>query len=157
MGTFTVGCLIKNHVDREKAVKIPRLMVDAKRSETWISRNLLEQIEIKPEKSRTFVLPDGKCVCREIGYAIVCVPDRETADEVVFAEESDDESLGSRALTGLMLCLDKKNKKLRPIDASPVLLIGKDELLRVPNISALKSGTRRSSSFPKLEKVGEYA
>ena len=23
MGTFTVGCLIKNHVDREKAVRIP--------------------------------------------------------------------------------------------------------------------------------------
>lgn len=28
MGTFAVGCLIKNHVDREKSVRIPHLRVD---------------------------------------------------------------------------------------------------------------------------------
>jgi hypothetical protein len=27
MGTFTVGCLIRNHVDREKEVLIPRLII----------------------------------------------------------------------------------------------------------------------------------
>jgi len=31
MGSFTIGCLIKNHVDREKAVKIPRVMVDTQK------------------------------------------------------------------------------------------------------------------------------
>jgi len=28
MGSFTVGCLIKNHVDRDNTARIPRLVVD---------------------------------------------------------------------------------------------------------------------------------
>lgn len=120
MGTFNVGCLIKNHVNREKTVEIPRLMVDTGSEATWIPRKLLEQIEVKPEKRQTFQMANGQWVYRDVGYALVRVGQRETTDEIVFAEKGDYVLLGARALEGLMLWVDAKNKKLIEIAAQPV-------------------------------------
>jgi clan AA aspartic protease len=120
MGTFTVGCLIKNHVNRDQAVEIPRLMVDTGSEATWIPRKLLEQIEVKPEKRQVFQMANGQQVYRDVGYAVVRVGKRETTDEVVFAEKGDYVLLGARALEGLLLWVDPKNKKLIEIDAHPV-------------------------------------
>ena len=120
MGTFTVGCLIKNHVDREKSVQIDRLMVDTGSEATWIPRSLLAQAEIKPEKRQRFRMANGQDVYRDIGYAIVRVGGRETIDEIVFGEAGDYVLLGARSMEGLMLWVDPKNKKLIEIDAQPV-------------------------------------
>lgn len=120
MGTFNVGCLIRNHVNREKTVKIPRLMVDTGSEATWIPRKLLEQIEVKPEKRQTFQMANGQWVYRDVGYALVRVGQRETTDEIVFAEKGDYVLLGARALEGLMFWVDAKNKKLIEIAAQPV-------------------------------------
>ena len=120
MGTFSVGCLIKNHVDRDKSVKIPRLMVDTGSEGTWIPKNLLEQIQVKPEKRQPFQMANGQLVYRDIGYAVIRVGQRETVDEVVFAEKGDYVLLGARALEGLLLWVDPKNKKLVEIEAGPV-------------------------------------
>src|SRR5665213_3726723 len=120
MGVFTVGCLIKNHVDREKSVKIPRLMVDTGSDATWIARKLLEQIEIKAEKRSPYQMANDQYIYRDVGYAIIRVGQRETVDEVVFAEKGDFLLLGARALEGLMLWVDPKNKKLIEIEAHPV-------------------------------------
>jgi predicted aspartyl protease len=120
MGTFTVGCLIKNHVNREKSVKIARLMVDTGSEATWVSRKQLEGIGVKAEKRQTFQMANGQFVYRDVGYALIRVGQRETTDEVVFAEEGDYVLLGARALEGLLLWVDPKNKKLIEIQASPV-------------------------------------
>jgi len=120
MGTFTIGCLIKNQVDREKSVKIPRLMVDTGADATWIPRKLLEQIDIQVEKRWPYQIAKGHCVYRDVGYALIRVGQRETADEVVFAEKGDRKVLGPRALTGLGLRVDPRNKKLIEIKAHPV-------------------------------------
>ncbi|MBI4327799.1 MAG: hypothetical protein HY674_21410 [Chloroflexi bacterium] len=120
MGTFNVGCLIKNHVNRAKAVEIPRLMADTGSEATWIPRKLLERIEVKPEKRQTFPMANGQWVYRDIGYAVVRVGQRETVDEVVFAEKGDYVLLGARALEGLLLWVDPKEKKLIEIAAHPV-------------------------------------
>jgi predicted aspartyl protease len=120
MGTFTVGCLIKNHVDREKTVEIPRLLVDTGSEATWIPRGLLERIEVKAEKRQAFQMANGQYAYRDVGYAIVRVGKRETIDEVVFADKGDYVLLGARALEGLLLWVDPKNKKLIEIEAHPV-------------------------------------
>ena len=120
MGTFCVGCQIKNHLDREKAVQIPRLMVDTGSEATWIARKLLEQIGVKPEKRPAYQMANGQVVDRDIGYAVVRVGSRETTDEVVFAEQGDYLLLGARALEGLLLWVDPQNKKLIEIEAHPV-------------------------------------
>src|SRR5437867_13126780 len=120
MGTFTVGCLLKNHVDREKSVRIPHLMVDTGSEATWIPRKELEKADIKPEKRQTFQMANGQWIYRDVGYAIVRVGRRETIDEMVFAEKGDYVLLGARALEGLLLWVDTKNKKLIEIAAHPV-------------------------------------
>ena len=120
MGTLTIACLIKNHADRKKTVRIPRLTVDAGSDATWIARKHLEQIEIKTEKRQAYQLANGQYVDRDVGYAIVCVGQRKTADEVVFAEKGDRRVLGPRSLSGLMLWVDPTNKKLIEIKAHPV-------------------------------------
>ena len=120
MGTFNVGCLIKNHVDREKAVEVPRLMVDTGSVATWVPRKLLEQIDVKPEKRQVYQMANGQQVYRDVGYAIIRVGQRETVDEVVFAEKGDYVLLGARALEGMLLWVDPQNKKLIEIEASPV-------------------------------------
>lgn len=120
MGTFNVGCLIKNPANRDKAVEIPRLMVDTGSEATWIPRKLLEQIDVKPEKRQTFQMANGQFVYRDVGYGIIRVGQRETVDELVFAEKGDYVLLGARAMQGLLLWVDPKNKKLVEIAASPV-------------------------------------
>jgi predicted aspartyl protease len=120
MGSFTVGCLIKNHVDREKTVRIPKLMVDTGSEATWIPRKTLAEIDVKPEKRSVFQLANGQYVYRDVGYAVIRVSDSETTDEVVFAEQGDFILLGARALEGLMLWIDAKGKRLVAIEAHPV-------------------------------------
>ncbi len=120
MGTFCIGCLIKNHVDREKVVQIPRLMVDTGSEATWISQKTLEKIAVKPEKRQAFQMANGQFGYRDVGYALIRVGSRETIDEVVFAEPGDYLLLGARALEGLLLWVDPKNKKLVEIEAHPV-------------------------------------
>ena len=120
MGIFTLGCLIKNHADRDKTVKIPRLMVDTGSEATWITRKHLEQIGIKPEKRLAYQMANGQYVYRDVGYAIIRFGERETSDEVVFAEKGDFLLLGARTLGGLMLWADPTNKKLIEIEAHPV-------------------------------------
>ena len=120
MGTFNAGCLIKNPVDREKAVEIPRLMMDTGSEATWIPRKLLEQIKVKSEKRQTFQMANGQFVYRDVGYGIIRVGQRETVDEIVFADNGDYVLLGARAMEGLLFWVDPKNKKLIEIEASPV-------------------------------------
>ena len=112
MGTFTVGCLIKNPVDRDKSVRIPRLLVDTGSEATWIPRKLLEQIKVKPEKRSLFRMANGQEIYRDVGYGIIRVGDSETVDEVVFAEAGDYILLGARALEGMALWVDARSKKL---------------------------------------------
>ena len=120
MGSFTVGCLIKNHADREKTVRIPQLMVDTGSEATWIPMKLLQEIDVKPEKRSLFQLANGQNIYRDVGYAIIRVNDSETTDEIVFAEKGDLILLGARALEGLMLWIDAKGKRLVTLDSHPV-------------------------------------
>jgi predicted aspartyl protease len=139
MGSFTVGCLIKNHVDREKTVRIPRLMVDTGSEATWIPRKFLAEIEVKPEKRSLFQLANGQYVYRDVGYAVIRINKAETTDEIVFAEQGDMTLLGARALEGLLLWIDAKGKRLVAIEAHPVAKVvvpgpvppDKDQYLRI--------------------------
>jgi len=120
MGTFSVGCLIKNHVDRDKLVRIPRLLVDTGSEATWIPRKELEKAEIRPEKRQAFQMANGQWIYRDVGYAVLRVSNRETIDEIVFAEAGDYVLLGARSLEGLLLWVDPLNKRLVEIEGHPV-------------------------------------
>jgi predicted aspartyl protease len=96
-------------------------MVDTGAESTWIDANVLEAIGIeRRKKDLQFQLANGQIVTRSAGYAILKVDKSETVDEVVFAEKGDLQLLGARALEGLNLRVDSRNKKL--VAAGPIVV-----------------------------------
>jgi predicted aspartyl protease len=113
MGTFHATCVVKNHVERSKSVRIPKLLVDTDSAYTWLPTAELEQAGVKREKKDLqFVMANGQTVTRSVGFAILRVERQFTIDEVVFAEPGDLLLLGARTLEGLNLTVDAARKKL---------------------------------------------
>jgi predicted aspartyl protease len=113
MGAFYTACRIENHIDRSKAVRIPKLLVDTGSEYTWVPAAKLEKIGVAREKKDLrFVMANGEVVTRSVGFAIVRVGRNFTIDEVVFAEAGDLILLGARTLEGLNLTVDAVRKKL---------------------------------------------
>lgn len=113
MGSFYIGCKVENHIDRSKAVRIPKLLVDTGSEHTWIPAGKLDQIGVTREKKDlAFVMAKGQIVTRSVGFAILRVDKYFTIDEVVFAEPGDLALLGARTLEGLNLAVDTAKKKL---------------------------------------------
>ena len=123
MGLFNVGCLIANPQDRTRSARVPKVMVDTGSELTWIRQKHLEKIGVEPEEKKLrLITADGREIVRAIGFAIIRVGEEITIDEVVFAQKSDFQRLGTRALEGLNVKADLRNKKL--IDAGPVAVPG---------------------------------
>lgn len=119
MGAFHVACRVENHVDRAKAIRIPKILVDTGSEFTWIPAAKLENIEvIREKKDVAFAMANGQVVTRSVGFAILRVGKYFTVDEVVFAEKGDLVLLGARTLEGLNLTVDPARKKL--VAAGPV-------------------------------------
>ena len=90
MGTFRVGCLVENHVERSKSARIPKLLVDTGSEYSWLPAAKLEHIGVMREKKDIrFVMANGEIVTRSVGFAILHVGRQFTIDEVVFAEPGD--------------------------------------------------------------------
>jgi len=119
VGTFTVDVTIADHIRPERTRTIREVMVDTGSDATWISAGILEELGIRRVKRDIIEYAGGLQAIRTIGYAIVRVGNRETIDEVVFAEPGDHLLLGSRALEGLGLMVDPRSKRL--IDRGPKL------------------------------------
>ncbi len=119
MGTFSVGCLIENHVHRGKKARVPNILVDTGSEFTWVSERTLEKVGVQAEKKdMPFVMANGQTVTRNVGFAVVRIGKHFTIDEVVFAQQSDLQLLGARTLEGLNLAVDSRRKKL--VAAGPV-------------------------------------
>ena len=119
MGTFTVGCKIENHVERERNARIPKLLVDTGSEFTWISSLTLEKLGVAAEKKDVaFVMANGTKITRDVGFAIIRVDKYFTIDEVVFARKGDLQLLGARTLEGLNLMVHPRQKQL--VAAGPV-------------------------------------
>jgi len=119
VGTFTVDVTIADHIRPERTRTIREVMVDTGSDATWISAGILKELGIRRVKRDIIEYANGLQAIRTIGYAIVRVGNRETIDEVVFAEPGDHPLLGSRALEGLGLMVDPRSKRL--IDRGPKL------------------------------------
>jgi len=93
------------------------LIVDTGSTYTWIKRERLEEIGVKPLSKRRFRTIEGRIIEREVGEAIIeCLGERATCI-VVFAEGGDVEVLGVTALENLALEVDPVTKQLRKTEA----------------------------------------
>ncbi|MHC4503734.1 MAG: retroviral-like aspartic protease family protein [Planctomycetota bacterium] len=100
-------------MDRSRAVRIAKALVDTGSEHTWIPGAKLEKIGVvREKKDLRFVMANGEIVTRSVGFAILRVGKNFTIDEVVFAEPGDQALLGARTLEGLNLRVDSARKKL---------------------------------------------
>lgn len=113
MGTFRTSCVVENHVDRSRFVRVPNLLVDTGSECTWVPAAVLERAGVRREKKDVpFIMANGTVITRSVGFAILRVGKHFTIDEVVFAEPGDQSLLGARTLEGLNLAVDSRAKKL---------------------------------------------
>ena len=121
MGIFRTTIGVESIAQRGAVQYIADTLVDAGSELTWIPRGILRSLGIAVERTRAFIVADGRRVERDIGYARVHAGGSVTVDEVVFAEETDFALLGVRSLEGLNLRVDVLTKQL--VDTGPVLAV----------------------------------
>ena len=106
MSMFKVSAVARNTKDESKVSPPVEVLVDTGSELTWLPRDVLTGIEVKPLRKRDFTTATKQLVTRETGYAIVSAEGFETVDEVVFAEPGDMALLGVRTLEGFGVMVD---------------------------------------------------
>ena len=120
MGLFRTTIEVRNWEATESPWRpLPDVLVDTGSEYTWISRHVLEELGVRPQRRQGFIVADGRRIDRDIGYALVRAAQSEAPDLVVFAETGDMTLLGAHSLEGLNLKVDPVRKELVP--AGPVI------------------------------------
>ena len=119
MGTFRTAIAVEHPARRGHLHRLADVLVDTGAEATWIPRAALESLGIAPERTERYRMADGRVLEREVGFALVHVAGKATADDVVFAEPEDMVLLGARSLEGLNLRVDPRQKRL--VSAGPIV------------------------------------
>jgi predicted aspartyl protease len=126
MGHTTATVRICNPQDNTKCVET-KLIVDMGSTYTWIKREKLEAIGIRPSKVRKFRTIEGKTIEREVGEAVIECLGESATRIVVFAEKGDAEVMGIDTLEGLGLEIDPVTKQLRKAESLLALTATTDQ------------------------------
>jgi clan AA aspartic protease len=119
VGTFRTTIAIEHPAFRGNRIVLDDVLVDTGAEATWVPRAVLEQLGLQPERAERYRMADGRVLEREVGFALVHVAGKATADDVVFAEPGDIVLLGARSLEGLNLRVDPRSKQL--VSAGPII------------------------------------
>lgn len=119
MGTFRTTIMIESTERRGEMRTVESALVDTGSEYTWVPREVLVDLGIRPEQVQHFILADGRQLERQVGIAIVHAAGAKAPDFVVFAEPGDMVLLGARSLEGLNVRVDAQRKQLVP--AGPIL------------------------------------
>lgn len=90
-------------------------LVDAGATYTWVPRDVLERLGIRPEEERPFVLADGRQVAYSIAWTRVRIDGRTQPTIVVFGDPGFESLLGVFTLEGFGLAADPLNRRLIPV------------------------------------------
>ena len=116
MGHVIAKAKLYNPGDPSKNLEV-ELLVDAGSTYSWIKRDKLEELGLKPMTRWKFKTIESKIVERDIGEVVVeCLGERATT-VAVFAENGDAEVLGVHAMECLRLEVDPVTKQLRKVEA----------------------------------------
>lgn len=119
VGTFRTAIEVEHPARRGHRELLADVLVDTGAEATWIPRAVLDVLGISPERTEKYLMADGRVLEREVGFALVYVAGKGTADDVVFAEKGDITLLGARSLEGLNLRVDPRRKQL--VIAGPII------------------------------------
>ena len=119
MGAFRTTIAIEHPARRGATEVLENVLVDTGAEATWVPRAILEGLGIQVERTERYQMADGRILERQVGFALVYVGAKATADDVVFAEPGDTLILGARSLEGLNLRVDPRSKQL--VSAGPII------------------------------------
>ena len=126
MGHTTAAVRICNPQDRAKCIET-ELIVDTGSTYTWIRRERLEMIGVKPAGLKRFRTIKGKTIEREVSEAVIECLGESATRIVVFAEKGDAEVMGVDTLEGLGLEVDPLTKQLRKAESLLALTVTTDQ------------------------------
>ena len=113
MGNFRVEIEIGDPADsRFDSVRAP---VDTGATYTWVPRDILERLGIRPEEEWPFVLADGREVSYSIAWTRVRMDGRTQPSIVMFGDPGSEPLLGVFTLEGFRLAVDPVNRRLIPV------------------------------------------
>ena len=115
MAIFRVNLKAINPEDRSKQTKHFAALVDTGSHMTWLPKQALIDIGIKPEGKRSFLTATKQKTTREYGYAILATDKYTTNCEVVFGETNDQILLGVRTIEGFGVKIDNVNGRFEPV------------------------------------------
>jgi predicted aspartyl protease len=114
MGTFYTTILVESHTRRGETLTVENVLVDTGSEFTWVPRQVLEELGIRPERLQRIVTAEGRQIERSLGYGIVHAAGSASSDDLIFAEPGDLLLLGARTLEGMNLRVDPRLKQLVP-------------------------------------------
>jgi len=90
-------------------------LVDTGASYTWIPRDALDRLGVRPDESRVFVLADGREVRYPVAWVRVRLDERTQPTLVVCGDSGTEPLLGAFTLEGFGLGVDPVNRRLIPV------------------------------------------
>ena len=113
MTVFASKLRVSNLANPERSEEL-ELMIDTGASYSWLKRNRLEALGIKPTGRMQFRTIEGRLIEREIAPVLVSVDGKTGGDTVVIAEPGDSEVWGTHTLEAMGLAADPVQKRLVP-------------------------------------------
>ena len=92
-------------------------LVDTGASYTWVGRDVLMRLGLRPTEDRLFELADGTQVTYGLAWAAIRLEGRTQPTPVVFGEPGSDALLGVVTLEEFGLGIDPLNQRLVPVVA----------------------------------------
>jgi len=115
MGTFRVTLYLAGATgERFQSMEA---LVDTGASYTWIPRDVLEVLGVRPDEERVFVMADGREVRYPMAWVRVRLDERTQPTLVVCGDSGTEPLLGAFTLEGFGLGVDPVNRRLIPIPA----------------------------------------
>jgi clan AA aspartic protease len=105
---------VKKSHDHKNFIKV-KFLIDSGVVYSLVSAVELENLNIKPHRTMTFVLADGTKVERKVGDAYFEWHGEGGAAPVIFGEKGDSPLLGATALESLGLVLNPFTRELSPM------------------------------------------
>jgi predicted aspartyl protease len=113
MGTFKVKFRIWNPAQPERVEDLEGY-VDTGAAFSWISRERLERLGLRPSRRMPFRTIEGRVLERDMAAVYVGSDGYSVPDVVVMAEPGEMEVLGAHSIEGLGMAADPIQKKLVP-------------------------------------------
>jgi len=92
-------------------------LVDTGATYTWVPRDLLERLGVRPDEERPFVLADGRQVTYPVAWVQVRIDGRTQPTIAVFGDPTTEPLLGVFTLEGFGFAADPINRRLTPVPA----------------------------------------